>query len=660
MSIPPVLTGWIVTYAFHSTILLSLVLVVSFGLRSDAWRETLWKTALLGGILTATLQTAAGYTPLVGRWVLQTDSAPPLSTESLAGQRGGLDAAIREEDEGVRPDQASQAGGSASADDAPGSARSAVPSARTNVSEEVGRGREIPWMTLLVGIWITVAALLLGRLALQHFWLFRVLAERRPVADGPVPGMLAALRRNTGFWVPVRLTLSRVCPTPIALGRSEICVPERFLTDLEPDQQRSALAHELAHLRRRDPLWQLTAGIVESVFFFQPLNRVARLRLRDAAENLSDDWAVRHTGSALGLARCLTDIASWMSPTTIPEATLAMAEGGSPLLRRVQRLTDWREPTMYATPLRSAASVFLLALVAFVAPAVSQRIQAPDTESLRAGAGDRETLTVSARPQNQPVVADSVIVHPNPSAPLAERWAWALAQKHQGGFWIAWGVQGPSRVVMPGGNLPISSNTPGPGAHTPNAPPLQRILAGAGAAAPSVSFLFGFSGEGRRSEDIDGIRLRSSDAPLDLAGRPLLWLGQASTQESLAQLRRLYSVTDDPTLRKEIAAAFSLHEGRQEVIQAVIQAMDGEDDPEVRAEAVQWLPRAHPESSEAVAALLEVAFEDPAEEVRLEAVDALASLRSESARRALVRIAETHPEWAARSEAAQVLARGGR
>jgi beta-lactamase regulating signal transducer with metallopeptidase domain len=660
MSIPPVLTGWIVTYAFHSTILLSLVLVVSFGLRSDAWRETLWKTALLGGILTATLQTAAGYTPLVGRWVLENDSAPPLSTESRAEQRGRLDATIREEDEGARQDQESQAGGRASVDDASGSARSAVPSARTSGSEEVGSGWDIPWITLLVGIWITVAALLLGRLALQHFWLFRVLAERRPIVDGPVPEMLAALRRNTGSWVPVRLTVSNACPTPIALGRSEICVPERFLTDLEPDQQRSALAHELAHLRRRDPLWQLTAGIIESIFFFQPLNRAARRRLRDTAENLSDDWAVRHTGSALGLAHCLADIASWMSPTTIPEVTLAMAEGGSPLLRRVQRLTEWREPTMYAAQLRPFASVILLALVAFVAPAVSQGVRSPDTESLRGGAGDRETLTVPAKPQNQPVVADSVIVHPNPSAPLAERWAWALAQRHQGGFWIAWGVDGPSKVVLPSGSFPISSNTPGPGTYTPNAPPLQRILAGTGAAAPSVSFVFGFAGEGRHSENIDWIRLRSFDAPLDLAGRPLLWLGQASTQESLAQLRRLYSVTDDPVVRKEIAAALSLHENRQDVIQAVIQAMDGEDDLEVRAEAVQWLPRAHPESSEAVAALLRVAFEDPAEEVRLEAVDALASLRTESAWRALVRIAETHPEWAARSEAAQVLARGGR
>lgn len=374
MNIPPVLTDWVATYALHSTILLGLVLLVSSRLGSDAWRETLWKTALMGGLLTATLQSAAGYTPLVGRWVLQNDSAPPLSTESLARQQGGPDLIAPEGPERVRQDEASQGGGGASAGDTP---RSAVPSPRAHPAEDAAPGRDTPWISLLIGIWITVAALLLGRLALQHVWLFRVLAGRRPITDGPVPGMLAALRRNTAFWAPVRLTVSAVCPTPIALGRSEICIPERFLTDLGLDQQRSALAHELAHLRRRDPLWQLTAGIVESVFFFQPLNRIARQRLRDAAENLSDDWAVRHTGSALGLARCLADIASWMSPTRIPDATLAMAEGGSPLLRRVQRLSEWREPPMYAAQFRPVASVVLLALIALVAPAASQRVARP-------------------------------------------------------------------------------------------------------------------------------------------------------------------------------------------------------------------------------------------------------------------------------------------
>ena len=636
MSAAPALTGWIATYALHSTLLLGLVLLVSRGLGSDAWRETLWKTALLGGLLTASLQTAAGYTPLVGRWALDEDRTA--SPAAIAPRSDGDVPARREEQTGDVVEE---------------KARGAAPPAATSPAVDLPDAapeRAVPWVTLLTGAWLAVAGLLLGRLALQHVRLFRVLADRRPITEGPLPGMLAALRRHAGFWAPVRLTVSAACPTPIALGRREICVPERFLTELQPDQQRTALAHELAHLQRADPVWQLTAGIVESVFFLQPLNRVARLRLRDAAENLCDDWAVRHTGSALGLARCLTSIASWVSPAPIPEATLAMAEGGSPLLRRVERLTEWREPPMHAAQFRSLASAGLLAFVAVVAPAVSQSVPSGGSPAPMAeAAAPRRDRTSRAR--------DSVIVHPDLSAPLADRCSWALARGPRSGFWIAWGVEGPGKAAFPGGSFPVASNSPGPGAHTPGAPPLRQILAGSGAAVPPVAFLFGFGGEGGQREEVRWIRLRSADAPLDLAGRPLLWLGPAGTPESLAELRRLHSTLDDPVLRKETAAALALHGGESEALRAVARVIEEERSAEVRAEAIQWLPRAHPEAEAGVAVLLRAALEDPAKEVRMEAVDALARLRSASARRALVRIAETHPDWSVRSEAAQLLAR---
>jgi hypothetical protein len=647
VSAPPLLVDWVVTYALHSTILLGLVLLVSRLLESDAWRETLWKTALLGGLLTATLQTGAGYTPLVGRWALGGDPAAPPPNAPLArpdGRTAGRLPEPREErpaDEPVR-----RTGGAAE----PG--RGPAPPAASGPGAELPE-RGTPWVTLLVGAWLAGAGLLLGRLALRHVSLFRVLADRRPVTDGALPGMLAALRRHAGFWAPVRLTASAACPTPLALGRREICVPERFLTELEGDQQRSALAHELAHLRRGDPVWQLAAGILESVFFFQPLNRVARQHLRDAAENLCDDWAVRHTGSPLGLARCLTDIAAWVSPITVPEATLAMAEGGSPLLRRVERLAGWKEPPMYAARFRSLASAGLLAAVALVAPAVSQRVPSSGAPALSAdAAAPRAGSPARAR--------DSVVVHPDPSAPLAERWSWALARGPRGGFWVAWGTEGPGRAVFPGGSFPVSSNSPGAGAHARDAPPLQQILAGSGASVSPVAFLFGFGGEGRPSGEVRSVRLRASAAPLDLGGRPLLWLGGAGARESLAQLHRLRATLGDPALRKEVAAALALHGEESEAVRAVARVIEEDRSAEVRAEAVQWLPRAHPQSEAAVALLLRVALEDPAKEVRLEAVDALAALRSASAGRALVRIAETHPDWSARSEAAQVLARRGR
>jgi beta-lactamase regulating signal transducer with metallopeptidase domain len=352
------LAAWLATYAVHSTLLLGAAALFSRVLRRDDWREALWKAALVGGLLTASFAHLSNHTALGGRWAL-TDG---LATESLhvpgasVGTRYSTAAGGLSEPAGAPPHAA---GGE-------GLEQSGVASSGGSVA---GAGS---WIALLLGIWGTVAVLLLGRLAVYHVRLFRELRDRQPITTGPLPEMLATLRRRAGIWTPVRLTASPRCPTPLVLGRNEICVPTRFSRDLDADQQRSALAHELAHVRRRDPLWQLTAGVLSAVFFFQPLHRLAGRRLREAAEHLCDDWAARQTGSPLGLARCLTSIAGWVGSVAVSEVAVAMAEGGSPLVRRIERLAHWHERPVVAPPLRLAPAAALIVVVAAAAPAVSR------------------------------------------------------------------------------------------------------------------------------------------------------------------------------------------------------------------------------------------------------------------------------------------------
>jgi hypothetical protein len=132
------------------------------------------------------------------------------------------------------------------------------------------------------------------------------------------------------------------------------------------------LAHELAHVVRRDPAWQLLAAAIESALWFQPLHRLARRGMQEAAEELSDDWAVRHTGSGVHLARCLAEVAAWPDPEASSLAS-PMAAGGKLLVRRVQRLLDERERErgLWARRWRGLLGAGLLAAVGLAAPGVS-------------------------------------------------------------------------------------------------------------------------------------------------------------------------------------------------------------------------------------------------------------------------------------------------
>src|SRR5262247_56429 len=73
--------GWLLTYLVHSTVILGAVwLVASLPRVGDAVREILWKTALIGGIVTATVQTAVAREPLGGQLRLAprtTGALPP-------------------------------------------------------------------------------------------------------------------------------------------------------------------------------------------------------------------------------------------------------------------------------------------------------------------------------------------------------------------------------------------------------------------------------------------------------------------------------------------------------------------------------------------------------------------------------------------------------
>ena len=80
------LVAWMLTYALHSSLLVLMAGLTTWSLRRRhlTVQETAWKLALLGGLVTASLQIGLGITPLTGSWALGLESpatelaAPPV------------------------------------------------------------------------------------------------------------------------------------------------------------------------------------------------------------------------------------------------------------------------------------------------------------------------------------------------------------------------------------------------------------------------------------------------------------------------------------------------------------------------------------------------------------------------------------------------------
>lgn len=616
--------AWLLAYAIHSTLLLGAAALVTLRLREHAWRDTLWRAALVGGLLTVGAQAALGHNPAAGGWT------PAVAVHAAPRPVRG-----------------------APADALPASVSAAAPAAGGPVTE---RGMDSPpaaapadgwrwpavdWRSALLAAWAMGAMLLLVRLGMRQSALHRMLGARTPVTDPEMAGTLAALCRAAGVARVPRLTESAQSSTPLALGMREICVPTRF-RELPAEERRAALAHELAHVARRDPLWYLAAGIAEAVFFFQPLHRLARRRLRESAEYLSDDWAVRQTGSPLGLARCLVEVAGWLEGADpVPQGVLAMAEGGSVLARRIERLVAQLGPAAPVRPLwRVAAALLLLAPVAALAPGAGP---------LAAAASPRPLATPeSPRPpawETETVQEGRIVRHPDPSRPLVERVAWAMAQAGGRRAWFGWAVP-----AVPNRGGATLHDTQGMDFADLRRTPVTRVL---GAREGEAVVLFHVDASGRT----DRITTRMGSVGLDFGGAPVYWLESARGAESLAWLEARVERETNEMLRGGLVEAIGTHGESARVLPLLFARLSDDRSAEVRAVAAEALER-HP-GEESLRRLVDLVARDRDSRVRMEAVEALGGLEMEGAHRELRRLIRESADEEVRREAVETLADAG-
>ncbi len=363
--------AWLLTYLLHSTVLLALAWIGDrlFGGRRLAARELLWRIALLGALVTPSVQLALGWSSPIAAFRL----APAVSAASLEARPApaALSGAERTRAREVRPRRL--------ADPAPAPSGAAVVRSTAPASAIAGPAASAstpgrPWTAWLVAAWLAGALALLARLGLSWWRLGRRLRGRLELLAGPLVELLRRLAAAASRRREVRLTTSARLEVPIARGlrRQEICLPDRVERDFGPEEQETILAHELAHLERRDPLWLVAYRLIECLLFVQPLNFVASRELRRISEYRCDDRAVAATGRPISLARVLTRVADWRLPAALPVPSMAASR--STLGSRVRRLVDrgYPHPEEPRPGWLKLAAVAALVLVVAAAPGVSR------------------------------------------------------------------------------------------------------------------------------------------------------------------------------------------------------------------------------------------------------------------------------------------------
>jgi beta-lactamase regulating signal transducer with metallopeptidase domain len=277
------------------------------------------------------------------------------------------------------------------------------------VDSTIGMPTDVSWRAVVVpaaaGLWLCGLVMCFVRIGAE---VRRARALRRhdlDVTTGETQVTLADLQEQMRVRGPIDVCRSTRAGVPMVLGwrRPLILLPAGSLAQLTASQLRAVLAHELAHVRRRDYVLNLFQLAADAVLFHHPAAGWLSRRVRIEREYCCDDEAAAISRDPVLYARALAAIEESRG-----ECRLAVAAGSGTLLDRIQRIAGVPRPIL--TPMRAAfalavAAVFagiLLVIVAAVppslpldvkmrtrmpGPAASQHIPPPDSLPRKMSAG---------------------------------------------------------------------------------------------------------------------------------------------------------------------------------------------------------------------------------------------------------------------------------
>jgi beta-lactamase regulating signal transducer with metallopeptidase domain len=225
-------------------------------------------------------------------------------------------------------------------------AASASPEARWQRLLTAGPAYLERHLPLVVGAWLlgmlAMTLRFLGGLAyVQRLRRYRV-AALPPAWQTRLDELVA----QAGLSQRVQLLASALVPSPVVLGffKPVILLPLGAATGLAMGELEMILAHEVAHVLRKDYLFNLLQSVAEIVFFYHPAVWFLSASLRTERENCCDDVATELCGTPRRLAEALSSLAELSYAARAPRLAMAATgpDGRGSLLGRVRRLVTHR------------------------------------------------------------------------------------------------------------------------------------------------------------------------------------------------------------------------------------------------------------------------------------------------------------------------------
>lgn len=318
--------------------------------------------------------------------------------------------------------------------------------------------RSVPWMPILIGVYLAIAVGLLARILIGAVFGNRLAHRAIPVRDSAALHQLCVIARRAELRNQPLLAESDVLAVPVTLRvrRPTILFPASWPA-WDGAKLSAVLAHEISHIARRDAMVQRFALIHRAVFWFSPLGWWLVRYLDDLAEQASDDAALacgiertQYAEALLGFVGALQGCRTRVWWQGVAMAKRRCAE------KRVDRILAWR--SVMPNELRKS---FLVGLAVLAAPVVALTASVHPTFF---------NVLQSAASAAQPALVPSTAPRaPEPSA-AEPRPAVAPAMKASPAPQTRPSVPTPALAPLPNVRPAVESRTPQAPAVAPAAP----------------------------------------------------------------------------------------------------------------------------------------------------------------------------------------------
>ena len=193
-------------------------------------------------------------------------------------------------------------------------------------------------LPLIVAIWLMGVGFFLLRLLVGFAYIHYLKNNKIKAVTEYWQHKADALCEKIPVQKSVAILESSLVKMPMTIGylKPVILLPIGLVNHLTIEQTEAVLAHELAHIARKDYLFNILQSVMEVLFYFNPAVWLISTHIRRERENCCDDIAVQVCGNSLNYVKALVSVEEVSQG--LPHLAMTFSNNKNHLLMRVQRI----------------------------------------------------------------------------------------------------------------------------------------------------------------------------------------------------------------------------------------------------------------------------------------------------------------------------------